>query len=133
MERDGSNGKAAAPRARSARRLQVASDPASGWLTLWRLAVRGWFRRSIIRALAANSGAPKSLLWCLSSRRWDVQATVAANPRCPQRLHRSMAWSADWAVRAAVASAMQLYRHDILTHFARYDILTGDQCYDILT
>jgi hypothetical protein len=73
--------------AANARRLQVALDPSSGWLALWLLAIRGWFHRPIVRALAANPGAPKSLLRFLALRRWDVRVAVAANPQCPRRVH----------------------------------------------
>jgi hypothetical protein len=85
-------------------RLQAALDPEAGWRTLWWLAVRGWFSWPLLRALAANPGAPKPLLWLLGERRWDVQAIVAGNPRCPRRVQGSLAWSAVWGVRAAVAA-----------------------------
>lgn len=91
-------------RARRAGRIQLASDPATRWLRLWWLAVRDWPRRAVMRALAANPRAPKLLLRCLSTRRWDVQVAVAANPRCPRRTLRAMVWAPDWAVRAAVAA-----------------------------
>jgi hypothetical protein len=92
-------------RAGSERRIQVASDPASGWLVLWRLTISCWFSRALARALAANPRLPRSLLWCLTVRRWDVRAAAAANPRCPRLLLRWMAWSSDWAVRAAAAAS----------------------------
>jgi hypothetical protein len=84
--------------------MQVALDPASDRFALWRLAVGGWFHRPLLRALAANPGAPKPLLRVLALRRWDVQAAVAANPRCPRKVHEAAAYSPEWAVRAAVAS-----------------------------
>jgi len=84
---------------------RAASDPASGWLALWRLAAPSWFSRALARTLAANPRLPRPLLWCLAVRRWDVRAAVAANPRCPRLLLRSMARSSDWAVRAAVAAS----------------------------
>lgn len=34
-----------------------------------------------------------------------MAAAVAANPNCPPRLSRWMAWSSDWAVQAAVAAS----------------------------
>jgi hypothetical protein len=89
---------------RSAARIQVALEPETGWLTLWRIAVQGWFNAGVLRALAANPGAPKLLLGLLGERRWDVQAIVAGNPRCPLRVQGSLAWSSVWAVRAAVAA-----------------------------
>jgi hypothetical protein len=105
MAASGNMEKPEAALARSARRAQMASDPASGWLTLWLLAVRSWFRRPFIVALAANPGAPTLLLRLLALHRWDVQAAVAANPRCPRRLYRSMVWSPEGAVRMAVGSS----------------------------
>lgn len=87
-----------------ARRLQVVQDPATGWLALWTGAIRCWFRPPILRALAANPGAPKSLLKILALRRWDVRAAVVANPRCPRQRHNAAVYASDWAVRAAVAS-----------------------------
>ena len=89
---------------RAAERLPAESDPGTGPLRLWLLAVRCWFSRPVIRALAANPGAPKLLLRCLTIRRWDVQAAVAANPRCPKRVSNWNVWAADWAVSAAVAA-----------------------------
>lgn len=88
----------------AAAQLKAASESGTGWFTLWRLAARGWFNRPVLRALAANPGAPKLLLWVLGERRWDVQAMVAGNPRCPRRVQGPLAWSLHWAVRAVLAA-----------------------------
>ena len=104
MARGTSGNEPGTGRSRAARWLPAASDPETGPLRLWLLAVRGWFSRPVIRALAANPSAPKLLLRCLNTRRWDVQAVVAANPRCPKRVSNGNVWAADWAVSAAVAA-----------------------------
>lgn len=96
--------RSATRQSRRAARVQLASDPAASWFTLWRLAIRDWPRRPMARALAANPRSPRLLLRCLGSRRWDVLALVAANPRCPPSMLRSMVWAPDWAIRAAVAA-----------------------------
>jgi len=53
-------------------------------------------------------------LWLLCHNgRWDAGAAVAANPRCPMRLHRRLAFHWAWAVRAALA-ANPAVRSDVL-------------------
>ena len=104
MMRRGRNEQDGAPERGSVARCRAASEPTAHWHTLWLVAVRGWFCRPVLRELAANPGAPKLLLSLLEQRRWDVQAIVAANPRCPRRVQESLAWSSELAVRAAVAA-----------------------------
>lgn len=89
-------------------RIREASDPASGGFRLWRLMVRSWFSRALLRELAANPRLPRAVLWSLASRRWDVRAAVAVHPCCPRLLLWSMARSHDWAVRAAVTTRPDL-------------------------
>jgi hypothetical protein len=85
--------------------LAKASDPESGWLTLWLIAMRR-HHPAISRALAANPAAPRSLLGLIGRfGRWDVAIEVARNPRCTRGLYQWFMMSSDWAVVAAVASS----------------------------
>jgi hypothetical protein len=102
--RRGRNEQDGTPEPGSVARHRAALAATARWATLWSLAVRRWFNRPALRVLAANPGAPRLLLWLLAERRWDVQAMVAANPRCPRRVQASLVWSPEWAVRAALAA-----------------------------
>lgn len=61
--------------------------------------------RAAGRRHAASPRLPRTLLWFLLFRRWDVRATLAANPRTPVPLLRMLRWTSDWAVSAAVAAS----------------------------
>ena len=100
---------------RSESLARAAADSGAGAITLLRVALSGWFNPQLTRAVAANSAVPRSVLWFMAMRRWDVRAAAAANPRCPRVLLRVLALSSSPGVSAAVAcSALaptRLLRH----------------------
>jgi hypothetical protein len=91
------------PSRESADNAALAADPATRGAMLWRLGLRYFGSRRVTRALAANPRLPRSLLWLLVIRKWDVRAAVGANPRCPRPLMRLLTFSSLLSVNTAVA------------------------------